>query len=75
MKLLFRTMKMSGLKYAVPACELSEMACKLVNQKYLTTDQIKLLFDMGFNIEAEFEELKPSNVNPLYTEKTQRKTL
>lgn len=39
--------------YATPKCLQSERMCRLVNQPYLTGEQVKLIELMGFKVEYQ----------------------
>lgn len=45
----------NNFKYAKPECLQAERACRLVNQPYLTSEQVKLLELMGLHIEYSGE--------------------
>jgi len=46
-----------------PACHASNLMCQLVNQDYLTNDQIKILELLGFAFEILEKTSYPENVD------------
>lgn len=45
-------------KFAKPACKNAERACQLVNQSYLTAEQLKLFELMGISVQYEPDKNK-----------------
>lgn len=66
-----RAMKFSGMKYAIPNCEKSSLACRLVGQNYLTPEQVKMFELLGLRIETE-KELEPVVVPQVKTKYVRR---